>query len=329
MKVVRGVDDVPQGLPHPVATIGNFDGMHLGHQKLMRGLAVRAHEIGGTATVITFDPHPLQVLAPGNAPRPIQTLSQKLRIMERLGIDLAVAIPFDRAFAALSPRQFVDSVLCERLSVREVYVGPNFAFGHRREGSLSTLRSLGETRGFSAEKIHQVHFRGSRVSSTAVRQALTGGQVTLARRLLGRPYEIEGRVVHGDGRGAGIGVRTANVSTPNELIPRRGVYVTLLNLEDEFRLSVTNIGLRPTITGGGETAVETIETHAIDFDGEIYGQDLRLEFLSRLRDERRFSGPAELLAQIRRDIARARRYHAHYRRVCSRAESTSAQQDRP
>lgn len=329
MKVVRGLEDLPHGLPHPVATIGNFDGMHLGHRELICGVEARAREIGGTATVITFDPHPLQVLAPGNAPRPLQTLAQKLRIIEALGIDLAVVIPFDRVFAALGPRQFVDSVLCGRLSVREVYVGPNFAFGHRREGSLNTLRALGETRGFSAEKMHQVHFRGSRVSSTAVRQALAAGQVTLARRLLGRPYEIEGEVVHGDGRGAGIGVRTANLRTPNELVPRRGVYVTLLALEGTRRLSVTNIGVRPTITGGGEAAVETLEAHVIGFEGEVYGQEVRLEFLLRLRDERRFSGPDELLAQIRRDIARARRYHAHCMRVCGGEKPAVRQQTRP
>ena len=313
MKVFERPEDLPYPYPRPVATLGNFDGVHLGHVQLVRELVHRAAEVGGTATVVTFHPHPLQVLAPNNAPRQIQTLSQKLAVLECLGVELAVVIPFTRELAQTRARDFAVEILWRKLGLQEIYVGPNFGFGHRREGSFNLLKEIGQEMGFSVGKIPQVQFRSSRVSSTAVRQALFAGQAGLARRLLGRPFELRGKIAHGAAVGSGMRVPTANLETPNDLLPRPGVYVSLLSVEGRRHPAVTNIGVRPTITGGdGPT---TIETHVLDFDGDVYGRDVGVEFLLRLRDERRFSGRDALVSQIRKDIARARRFFSWAQRI--------------
>jgi riboflavin kinase / FMN adenylyltransferase len=307
MKVIYRLEDLGPNYPAPVVTIGNFDGVHLGHQILMKDLVTLAEKIGGTAVVFTFNPHPLQVLAPNNAPLQIQTLDQKLATIESLGIPLVVAIPFDMKLAQTSARDFAVHYLWESLHPREVYVGPNFAFGHRRQGSFNLLKEIGEEKGFLAGKIHQVQFRGNRVSSTAVRQALIAGQVGLARRLLVRPYALEGTIIHGTGIGTKFQVPTANLQTPNELMPRRGVYVTLTSVEGRRFRSVTNVGFRPTISTD-QPASLSIETHILDFNEDIYGKQMMLEFLIHLREERRFSGEQALISQIQKDIAKARRY---------------------
>jgi riboflavin kinase/FMN adenylyltransferase len=315
MKVVRKLQELPHGCARPVATIGNFDGIHLGHQQLMRELVARARDIGGTPTVVTFEPHPLEVLAPNNAPRQIQTLTQKLAMLECLGIELAVLIPFTIELAQTSARDFAVGILWRKLGLAEIHVGPNFAFGHRREGSFKLLKEIGEEKGFVVAKIHQVQFRGSRVSSTAVRQALFSGQVGLARRLLGRPFALEGDIIHGTAVGAGIRVPTANLRTSNQLIPRTGVYVSILTVDHRRHRGVTNVGVRPTVSSGPGAPV-TIETHLLDFDDDVYDRPVKLEFLLRLREERRFPGIDALVAQIRKDIARARRYFSWADRVC-------------
>ena len=311
MKVISRLEDLTPEYPFPIVTIGNFDGLHLGHQNLIRDLVSRAEKVGGTPVVITFHPHPLQVLAPNNAPLQIQTLEQRLGTVESLGIRLVVVIPFDTKLAQKSARDFAIE-LWDRLRLKEIYVGPNFAFGNRRQGSINLLKEIGEEKGFVAGKIHQVQFRGNRVSSTAIRQALISGQVGLARRLLGRPYALGGTIVHGTGTGTKLNIPTANLQTPNELVPRRGVYVTLFNVEGHRYEAVTNIGFRPTVT---DKATLSIETHLFDFDRDVYGKKATLEFLMRLRDERRFSGMAELVDRIQKDKENARRYFRWLRRM--------------
>ncbi len=308
MKILHSLEELPHGFARPVATIGNFDGVHLGHQRLMRSLVERAGKTGGISTVVTFHPHPLQVLAPNNAPRLIQTLRQRLATVQSLGVELVIVIPFTQELAQTSARDFAVRIVWEKLRLKEIYVGPNFAFGHRREGSFDLLKEIGEEYGFLVGKIPQVQFRGARVSSTGVRQSLLSGQVARARRLLGRPYALEGEIIHGTAMGAGIGFPTANLKTPNELIPRKGVYITLLNLDGRRCRAVTNVGVRPTVTAGSSTPPLTIETHVLDFDQDLYGREVTLEFLLRLREERRFSGKDALIAQIQKDIQRARRY---------------------
>ncbi len=315
MKIIYRLDDPAVEYPAPILTIGNFDGVHLGHQTLMRDIVERAAKIGGTSAVLTFNPHPLQVLAPNNAPLQIQTLRQKLETIESLGIQLAVVVPFDMQLAQIEARDFAVATIWEKLHPKEIYVGPNFAFGHRRLGSFNLLKELGEEKGFWVGRAHQVQLRGNRVSSTSIRQALLSGQVGLARRLLNRPFELEGKIIHGTGLGAGFGIPTANLDTPNELIPRRGIYVTLIKIEGRKYRGVTNIGLRPTV-GGGEDSALSIETHVLDLDRDIYGTEVALEFLVRLRDERKFSGVDALVKQIHKDIANSRRYFQYLERRC-------------
>jgi riboflavin kinase / FMN adenylyltransferase len=307
MKVIRSLDELAPEYPAPVVTIGNFDGVHLGHQNLMLDLGTRAAKIDGTPTVVTFDPHPLQVLAPNYAPLQIQTLDQKLAAIESLGIPLVVVVPFDMQLARTDARDFTIQVLWEKLNPREIYVGPNFAFGYRRQGSFNLLKEIGEEKGFWVGKIHQVQFRGNRVSSTSIRQALVSGQLGLARRLLARPFDLIGSIVQGRGLGTKLGIPTANLQTPNELIPRRGIYVTLIGLDGHKYQGVTNIGFRPTVDRDA-TASLSIETHILDFDKDVYGKNVTLEFLVRLRDERRFLGVTDLVVQIQKDIMNARRY---------------------
>jgi riboflavin kinase / FMN adenylyltransferase len=319
MKVLYDLQQLPADLPHRVATLGNFDGMHLGHQQLMRDLVERARQIQGTPTVITFYPHPLQVLAPNNAPRQIQTLDQKLEMMRQLGIRLAVVIPFTLELARIRARDFAVSILSEKLRIQEIYVGPNFAFGFRREGSFNLLKEIGVEVGFLVGRIHQVQFRGNRVSSTAVRQALVAGQVAIARRLLGRPFALPGEIVRGAAIGTGIRVPTANLRTENELIPRRGVYAVLMEVAGRRHRGVANIGYRPTVHPDAGEADLTVEAHLLDFQGDLYGQKATLELLLRLREEKRFPDTAALAAQIRRDIGRARRYLQWFERAAPRA----------
>jgi riboflavin kinase/FMN adenylyltransferase len=305
MKVISRLEELTPVYPSPIVTIGNFDGVHLGHQNLMRDMIGHASRIAGTPVVVTFQPHPLQVLAPNNAPLQIQTLDQKLAIIESLGIPLVVVVPFNLRLAQTEARAFAVG-LWERLRFREVYVGPNFAFGHRRQGSFNLLKEIGEEKGFLAGKIHQVQFRGNRVSSTAIRQALISGQVGLARRLLARPYGLRGVIVHGSGLGTKLQIPTANLQTSNELIPRRGVYVTYLTIDGIRYPSVTNVGFRPTITE--EAASLSIEAHIFDFDRNVYGKEATLDFLMRLRDEKRFPDKAALVTRIQQDKENARRY---------------------
>lgn len=325
MKVIRSLEELPHRCPRPIATIGNFDGVHLGHQKLLRDLVERAAATGGTATVLTFHPHPLAVLAPNHAPRQIQTLEQKLATMRAAGIELAIVLPFTTEFASTRARDFVVDVLWRKLQLAEIHVGPNFAFGHRREGSFNLLKELGEEHGFLVCKITQVQLRGSRVSSTAVRQALVAGQVALARRLLGRPFALAGEIVHGDAIGARLKVPTANLQTPNELIPRNGVYVTMLVFDGRRHRSVTNIGVRPTIAGASPESPTRIETHVLDFRENLYGREVSLEFLVRLREERRFPGREALLEQIRKDVRRATRYFGWLERVAPALQACGAE----
>jgi riboflavin kinase / FMN adenylyltransferase len=307
MKVIYRLEELSPEYPAPVVTIGNFDGVHLGHQNLLRDLCTRAANMSGTATVVTFSPHPLQVLAPNNAPLQIQTLGQKLDVIESLGIQLVLVVPFDMPLAQIEARDFAMQMLWEKLRPREIYVGPNFAFGHRREGSFNLLKEIGEEKNFWVGKIHQVQFRGNRVSSTSIRQALLSGQVGLARRLLNRPYSLTGSIVHGAGLGTKFNIPTANLKTPNDIIPRRGIYVTLFEVEGRKYKSVTNIGFRPTVDKSAGAAL-SIETHVLDFAKDIYGKEVDVEFLIRLRDERRFAGESDLINQIQKDIQNTRRY---------------------
>ncbi len=304
MLIVEDLGHLPRPLEHPILAIGVFDGVHVGHQAILRRLRERASERRGTAVVMTFSPHPQKVIRPDHAPLLIQTEAQKEEMLRAMGLEVAVRLPFTRRLSLFSPLEFVREILA-RHGVREIHVGSNFRFGHRRSGDFDTLRELGGEYGFEVYKTEPVCFRGSRVSSTRVRSALAEGQVGQARRLLGRPYEMRGTVVRGAGRGAGLGFATANLQAENELIPAVGVYTTRTRVNGDQHPSVTNIGYRPTVAGE-RPASPVVETHILDYHGDLYGKGMSLEFYRRIRPEMKFAGLPELVERIAVDTRRTR-----------------------
>ena len=304
MRLFHGTDNADIQRP-TVLTLGVFDGLHLGHQLIMRTVVDRAGKTGAIPTVITFDPHPRAVLHPESSPPLLQTLDQKVEGFGVLGIEQTIVIRFDEAFSQTRAEEFLRSVLQDRLQAKEVYLGCGFAFGHDREGNIELLRRVSRELGFFADEVPEVRFRNRRVSSSRVRRLLAEGKVNLARRLLGRPYGVEGRVERGAERGASLGFPTANLHPRNRVIPRNGVYVTGTLIEGEWRRSVTNVGVRPTFGGDAEPSVETF---VMDWAGDLYGDVVRVRFLHRLRDERKFGSIEELKEQIENDAKRARSY---------------------
>jgi len=291
------------GSPPTAVTVGNFDGVHRGHQALVAAAVARARETGGVSVALTFDPHPARVLRPDRAPAALTTLAQKEELLAGLGIDRLAVLPFDATVAGLSPEAFARGVLREALGARDVVVGESFRFGHRRQGDARGLAGLGARLGFSVHALPVVEEAGGPVSSSRVRDELGRGDVGAARALLGRPYFVDALVVHGAGRGRTIGVPTANLAPDNEVLPAPGVYAGRCRLPGGgVRAAVVNLGHRPTF-GGGQLA---LEAHLIDFAGDLYGARVRLSFHERMRDEQRFPGKEALVARVREDIGRAR-----------------------
>ncbi len=304
MRLFHGTDNAEIQRP-TVLTLGVFDGLHLGHQLVMQTVSKRAREIGAVPTVITFDPHPRAVLHPESAPPLLQTLDQKVEGFGALGIEQTIVINFTPEFAIIRAEDFLRDVVKERLHAKEVYLGRGFAFGHAREGNIELLRTASRELGFFADEVPEVQLRNQRVSSSMIRRLLAEGRVNLARRMLGRPYGVEGMVEHGAERGRTLGFPTANVRPRNRVIPGNGVYVTGTLIEGQWRRSVTNVGIRPTFNSEGEPSVETF---VMDWDGDLYGDVLRVRFLHRLRAEKKFGSVAELSSQISQDVRRAQSY---------------------
>ena len=304
MRLFHGIDNAEIQRP-TVLTLGVFDGLHLGHQLIVRTVVDRARALNAVPTVITFDPHPRAVLHPTSAPPLLQTLDQKVEGFGVLGIEQTIVVRFTPEFAQISAEEFLRDVVKERLHAKEIYLGKGFAFGHDREGNIDLLRRVSQDLGFFADEVPEVQVRGQRVSSSRVRQLLKEGKVNLARRLLGRPYGVEGIVERGDERGHRLGFPTANVHPKNRVIPRNGVYVTGALIDGQWRRSVTNVGLRPTFGADTEPSVETF---VIDWAGDLYGDVVRVRFLHRLRDERKFNSIDELKKQIEYDVGCTRSY---------------------
>jgi riboflavin kinase/FMN adenylyltransferase len=296
-------DDPSPRWPNPVLALGNFDGLHRGHAKIIDRVRRRAGERGGTPAAMTFDPHPPRVVRPDKAPPLLMTTEQRLEALGRAGMQSVAVVRFTREMSLWDPEMFVKTVLVDWLRVAEVWVGANFLFGHDRAGTFSVLRSLGSRYGFRAEKIDPVRYKDFVVSSTRVRRLIAEGRVDEAGALLGHHYFIDGTVVRGDARGREIGFPTANLQSANELIPPPGVYATMAGLNGIEHPSVTNIGTRPTF-GGGEVRVES---HLLDGARDLYDARLRLSFVQRLRDERAFPDVDALRAQIDADARAARR----------------------
>ena len=307
MKIFHGTENANIARP-TVLTLGVFDGLHLGHQRIMKRVVERARAANAVATAITFDPHPRAVLHPASAPPLLQTLDQRLANLEVLGIEQAIVIPFSREFAAQPAMDFLTDIIRDRLHAKEVYLGRGFAFGKDRGGNIQLLREMSSKLGFVADEVNEVQIRGVRISSSKIRDLLANGSVNLARRMLGRPYGVEGVTIRGNRRGHTIGFPTANLKPHNRVIPRYGVYATATLIDGKWRKSITNIGVRPTFESDSEPS---IESYIFDFDGDLYGDVLRVRFLYRIRDERKFNGIAELKVQIEADTQRARNYFRH------------------
>jgi len=309
MDIIHYPDDSrPPRWTRPVLALGNFDGLHRGHRKILDRVSRVARERGSTAVVMTFDPHPPRVVRPDKAPPLLMTKAQKLLAFDQAGLEGAAIVRFTPELSRWDPETFVRTVLVDWLRVSEVWVGANFLFGHDRTGNFSLLRALGGRYGFKAEKIDPVRYKDFVVSSTRIRRLISEGRVDEAGALLGHQYYVEGRVVQGARRGRTIGFPTANLCTDNELLPPDGVYATTMTIDGIVRPSVTNIGVRPTVDTSGTT---TIETHIFDLDKDLYGAAVRIGFVLRLRDERAFESLELLEAQIAADCSRARVLFSH------------------
>jgi riboflavin kinase/FMN adenylyltransferase len=299
-------DTRPAWLVRPVLALGNFDGLHRGHLKIIERVKRGASEHGGTPMAMTFDPHPPRIVRPDKAPRLLMTPTQRFAALHRAGLSAVAVVRFTHELSQWDPETFVKRVLVDWLRVSEVWVGANFLFGHDRAGNFSLLRTLGQRWGFKAEKIDPVRYRDFVVSSTRVRRLLAEGRVDEAAALLGHLYVLEGTVVQGRQRGRELGFPTANLSTENEIVPPAGVYATTLTIDGVVHAAITNVGVRPTF---GETDL-TVETHVLRYSGDLYGRPVRLSFVQRLRDERRFDDVDALRAQIEADRRTADRVFA-------------------
>ena len=306
MRITHGFN--APGTPHAV-TIGNFDGLHLGHQAMLARLQDVARTRGLPSCVLSFEPHPREFFAPEQAPARLSSLREKAECLQQLGIDRLHVFRFDRAFSALTAEAFIERVLGRTLQARYVLVGDDFRYGAKRTGDFALLESLGQPLGFDAESLPTVEVAGERASSTAVRNALAAGELEHATRLLGRPYSISGRVVHGDKLGRDIGFPTANIQLRHNRPPLMGIFaVELYGLNGAPLAGVASLGKRPTVKS--PDAVPVLEVHLFDFNADIYGRRVRVSFLHKLRDEEKYPDLDSLVAQIKRDVDNAKRYLA-------------------
>jgi riboflavin kinase/FMN adenylyltransferase len=304
MAIISDLKKLSHPLQNPVLTIGNFDGVHKGHLALFDMVKERARSIDGQSVLMTFDPHPIKVIKPGNGPRLITLTAQKLELIENADIDVVFCIPFTREFAAISAHDFVEEILVDRIGVREIVVGYDYTFGHNREGNIRFLERTGKYFGFIVHVVEPVYVGDKLVSSTSIRKLVQEGNLSEARELLGRDYQICGTVVRGKNRGGRLlGFPTANLELIDELIPKPGVYAVHVMIGAQTLPGVTNIGFNPTF-GKGPFSVET---HILDFDGDLLGKKISVRFIDRLRDERPFGSIKDLADQIGKDIIRARK----------------------
>ncbi len=303
MEVIVGIDNIRKRLKNPAVTIGNFDGVHLGHRALFSKVKSWAEKLHGQSVVMTFNPHPLEFFRPGNGPAFITTHERKLELIGEAGIDVTIVVPFDETFARTSATEFVEDLLVDRVGIKAIVVGHDYRFGLGREGDIDFLRRMGEQYAFHVDAVSGIDVEGTVVSSTLIRQCIHGGDLREAGRLLGRPYEIKGAVVSGRNRGARLlGFPTANIEMANHATPKRGIYAVQVDIDGRLHGGAANLGYNPTF---GDTAL-SLEVHIFDFNENIYGKSITVRFIDRLRDEQKFSGPEELAKQICRDVERAR-----------------------
>lgn len=303
MSVICTLDNLPKDIKHPVVTIGNFDGVHWAHQAIFARVIERARDIDGTSMVITFEPHPIKVMSPEKAKPLITLMEQKKELVSKQGIDILLLIKFTLEFAAIPARYFVKDILVDKIGIKEIVVGHDYAFGRNREGSIDLLKEMGQEFGFKVHQVGPVYLGKSLVSSTSIRNLIMEGNVSEARGLLGRNYQIRGKVIRGRNRGGPLlGYPTANLKVVDELIPKEGVYVVTVELNGKIYRGLTNIGYNPTF----KDKALSVETHILDLSADIVGEKIKINFLSRLRDQIPFPSARELSEQISRDIQEAR-----------------------
>ena len=305
MKIVQGLDDLRADWPYPVLTIGNFDGVHIGHRRILAETAEIARRNSGTSIAMTFWPHPAQFFQPDRRLQYLAGRETKRALIEEAGIDVVLIVPFDREFARIEAKDFVQEILVRTLRVREIVVGFNFSFGRGKAGDAGFLQSEAGRSGCKTHIIGPLHIKGDEVvSSTRIRALVREGEVEAAARLLGREYGVEGEVIRGAERGAKIGFPTANLQPGDLIVPAKGVYVARIVIGGHIHPAVVNVGVNPTF--GGETL--GIETHVLDFSGDLYGQEVEVRFCRRLRAEMPFPSVDRLVEQIHRDVTAARAF---------------------
>ena len=309
MKIIRGLPEKEREYKNPVLTLGNFDGVHLGHQEIFKKVVKRAKEIEGTSIAITFDPHPLKILAPEKCPSLITNFKEKAEILESFQIDILFSIPFTREFSSLDADDFIKKIVVDKIGPKELFIGYDFAFGKGREGDTSVLKGLGESLGFKVTVVKPIRVGEKTVSSTLIRNLIKEGNVKEASVYLGRPYSISGEVIKGHGRGKGLGFPTANINFQNELIPSEGVYIGEILFGEERHKSLINVGTNPTF---GEDKLN-VEVFILDFGRDIYGEFLKVFFQEKIRGEIRFKTPEQLIVQMQKDLKQARDFF-HNRR---------------
>ena len=303
MEVINGIDKIKRNFRNPVITIGNFDGVHIGHLSLFQRVKDLAETLGGESIVITFYPHPIKVLSPSNGPPLITSHEQKVHLIDAAGIDVFLVIQFTPEFATMSASDFVQKIIHGKIGARAVVVGPDYRFGHKREGDIPALTRMGRELNFEVHVVPDITLNGVEVSSSTIREFVTVGDLKRAREMLGRDYQVAGRVVRGRDRGGRLlGFPTANLQLIEELTPKPGVYATEVVIEGQLYDGATNIGCSPTFKNGAFS----VETHILDFSEDIYGKVIQVRFIERLRDEKTFSGPEELSCQIQKDVELAR-----------------------
>jgi riboflavin kinase/FMN adenylyltransferase len=303
MTILYDTETLKRPLRNPVLTIGNFDGVHRGHLVLFQIVKERAEAVGGQSVVMTFEPHPIRVMKPGNGPPLITPNEQKLRLISDAGIDVVFCLPFTREFAATTARDFVQDTLVAKIGIRELVVGYDYSFGRGREGNIDVLKGLGDELGFVVHVVDPVKVADTLVSSTSIRNLVQEGKLAEAKKLLGRDYQVAGTVVGGKHRGGEIlGYPTANLQLLDELIPKEGIYAVRVHVGDQIYNGLTNIGYNPTF----QNSDFSVETYILDFSGNLLGQTIRVDFIERIRDEKAFDSPKELADQIAKDVDQAR-----------------------
>ncbi len=305
--LITDLNQIFQPFSSSVLTIGNFDGIHLGHQGLFQKVRERALAIQGTSVVMTFNPHPAQILRPSKAPRQIVADENKARLIFQQGIEVVLSLPFSREFAQVPAKNFIREILLDTIGMKEIVIGYDYTFGRKREGNIHVLKELGDQWNFKVHVHPPVTIRGQLVSSTRIRELITSGAMEEAKSLLGRPFFLSGRVIRGQGIGRSVvGYPTANLETRERLLPQRGVYIVKAETPLGGFFGVTNVGFNPTFAGKHIS----VETYLFDFDRPLYDQFLTVHFLKRLRGEKTFSGPDALRAQIHKDVELARNWLA-------------------